>query len=234
MVNQKLKPGADLNRENLERVNAIGADLEKASMREADLRYANLHGANLKGADLTETNLRLASLTYADLSGATLRGANLKSADFTGANLTGADLSWANLTFTTFKGANITGTKFPPFQIVPQVGQFRAFKKVVALTSPRCYTSFVLELLIPRSAQRTNTPMGRKCRASKAKVIRVVDPEPQWSALTLFHSLHEHIFTYEVGKWVVPSGEYDGDIRVECTQGIHFFMSYEEARDYVY
>jgi hypothetical protein len=234
MADQKLKPGAFLDRRDMENINAREANLERASMRGANLRFANLYGANLKEADLGETNMRLASLVGANLTGAYLGCANLTSADFTRANLTGADLTGANLRSATLTGANITGTKLPPFQIVPQVGQFRAFKKVVALTTPLRLTPFVLELLIPRSAQRTSTPISRKCRASKAKVVRVVNPEPQWSAITQFHSLHDHNFTYEIGKWVVPSEEYDGDIRVECTQGIHFFMTYEEAAEYVY
>lgn len=221
--------------QDLENINATEANLEGASLRGANLRFANLYGANLKKADLRETNMRLASLVGANLIGAYLGCANLTSADFTRANLTGADLTGATLRSANLAEANITGAKFSPFQIVPQVGQFRAFKKVISLTTSRnCLTPFVLELLIPRSAQRTSTPISRKCRASKAKVVRVVDPDPQWSAITRFYSLHDRDFIYEVGKWVVPSGEYNGDIRVDCTHGIHFFMTYEEAAGYSY
>ena len=36
---------------------------------------------------------------------------------------------------------------------------------------------------------------------------------------------------YEPGKIVYPD-KYDPDIRVECTNGIHFFQTYEEAEEF--
>jgi hypothetical protein len=176
---------------------------------------ANLSGADLSGADLVGANLVGANLRGASLTGADLRAANLIGANLTGANLTGAYLTGANLT-----GANSTGATLPPFQIVPEVGQFRAFKKVQG--------NVVLELLIPRSAQRTSTLVGRKCRASKVKVVGVASGT---TTETVFRSHHEESFTYTVGKWAsVP--DYDGDIRVECTRGIHFFLTLDEAKNY--
>jgi hypothetical protein len=54
---------------------------------------------------------------------------------------------------------------------------------------------------------------GRKLRAKTAR------------------SMHDIGFVYTVGK-VVRVKNYDDDIRVECTRGIHFFQTFEEARDY--
>lgn len=46
-----------------------------------------------------------------------------------------------------------------------------------------------------------------------------------------FRSLFDYRFTYKVGEWAeVP--DYDPDIRVECTKGIHFFLDFEEAARY--
>ena len=166
--------------------------------------------ANLTWAYLVGANLTRANLTRANLGGAYLGGATLRGADLTGANLRGADLT----------GANLRGATLPPFQIVPEVGQFRAFKKVQG--------NVVLELLIPRSAQRTSTLVGRKCRASKVKVVGVASGA---TTETVFRSHHDEAFTYTVGKWAsVP--DYDGDIRVECTRGIHFFLTLDEAKNY--
>jgi hypothetical protein len=44
------------------------------------------------------------------------------------------------------------------------------------------------------------------------------------------HSLHNPNFIYEAGKEVRPTLNYNPNIRVECTSGIHFFMTKEEAR----
>lgn len=170
---------------------------------------ANLRGANLVGADLSGANLGVANLSGATLYGAYLRGAYLGGADLGVADLSGAYLG----------GANWAGRP-SPFQIVPEVGQFRAFKKVQG--------NVVLEILIPRSAQRTSTLVGRKCRASKVKVVGVASGT---TTETVFRSHHEESFTYTVGKWAsVP--DYDGDIRVECTKGIHFFLTLDEAKNY--
>jgi hypothetical protein len=48
------------------------------------------------------------------------------------------------------------------------------------------------------------------------------------------YSLHNPNFLYEVGKEVKPEKEYDPDIRVECVNGIHFFMTKEEAEEFEY
>lgn len=149
-----------------------------------------------------------------------MTGAKLTEANLTEAKLVRANLYEANLTGANLGGAYLTGATLPPFQIVPEVGQFRAFKKVQG--------NVVLEILIPRSAQRTSTLVGRKCRASKVKVVGVARGT---TTETVFRSHHDESFTYTVGKWAsVP--DYDGDIRVECTRGIHFFLTLDEAKNY--
>ena len=63
--------------------------------------------------------------------------------------------------------------------------------------------------------------MGRKCRASS--VIVLEGPEG--------YDMHTGKTFYKVGEEVFPN-HYDGDIRIECTNGIHFFMTEQEAEDY--
>lgn len=46
-----------------------------------------------------------------------------------------------------------------------------------------------------------------------------------------FHSLHDYDFTYRLGE-VAREPSYDDDIRVECTSGIHFFITKQEAENY--
>ena len=45
-----------------------------------------------------------------------------------------------------------------------------------------------------------------------------------------FMSQHDNKFTYTVGKRV--TAKLDSDVRVECTSGIHFFITRLEAEDY--
>ena len=140
-------------------------------------------------------------------------------ANLTGVYLRGADLTGADLTQADLRGTNLADSKLPHFQLCPEVGQFRAYKKVQG--------GHILELLISKRALRTSSLVGRKCRASRVKVMGVVGG----SSKTRFSSIYNSDFTYEVGKWIeVPN--FDPDIRVECTRGIHFFMTMREAEEY--
>ena len=44
-------------------------------------------------------------------------------------------------------------------------------------------------------------------------------------------SLHDPSFIYRVGETVKPD-RYDDDVRVECTSGIHFFITKPEAESF--
>ena len=179
-----------------------GADLYCADLYGADLRSANLYGANLYGADLRSVNL-----SGADLRSVNLSGANLHSANLTGANLYGADLYGADL-----RSANLHSANLPRFQITPKGYSMIGFKKLSGGT--------VAVLEIPSEAGRTASLIGRKCRAEYVKVISGEG-----------YDGHTGKTYYKEGEIVYPD-KYDPDIRVECTNGIHFFQTYEEAEEY--
>jgi hypothetical protein len=215
---------ANLYDADLREADLCGADLRGAYLREADLRGANLYGANLRGADpcganlcganLRDANLYGANLRYADLCGADLCGADLCCANLHDANLRGADLRGANL-----YGANLSDaktdekTRLPAFLIVPQLGAFIAWKKA---------GGHIVKLEIPADARRVSTPVGRKCRA---EFVRVLEIEGADEAVTEEHGPRTF---YRVGEIVRPDS-YDDDWRVECSHGIHFYMTREEA-----
>jgi Family of unknown function (DUF5758)/Pentapeptide repeats (8 copies) len=210
--------GANLGGANLSGANLGGADLRSADLRSANLYGANLYGAylsgaNLGGANLVGADLRSANLRGADLRSANLRGANLYGAYLSGANLSGADLSGANLRSAELKGANLRNAKLPAFLITPQEGSFIAWKKAIA---------FIVKLEIPAEARRTSSLVGRKCRA---EFVRVLEIEGAKEATT---SRHGPRTIYRVGEIVRPD-KYDDDIRIECSNGIHFFLTKEEA-----
>ena len=154
-----------------------------------------------------------ADLRNADLSGASLRNANLSDANLSGANLWSANLWSANLRNANLSGADLSGANLPHFQIVPSKGSFTAWKKT---------TKGVIKIEIPTKAKRTSSLVGRKCRASFIKVIEGAG----CGGVSPTQSLNE--LTYNKGD-IVYADKYDNDIRVECTHGIHFFMTKEEA-----
>jgi hypothetical protein len=187
-------------------------------LRGADLRGANLRGANLRGADLIGADLR-----GADLLGANLLGAKLRGADLRGADLIGADLLGANL-----RGANLKDARLPHFQIVPEKGAFIGWKKVRILdASSESICNAVLELKI--LGKRNSTLVGRKCRTSKVRVMSVhTTSEAYKKHAHKIVSWHDTKFEYKLGE-IVTEPKYNDDIRVECTTGIHFFMTRAEA-----
>ena len=131
------------------------------------------------------------------------------------AYLTGANLARANLAGANLADANLTGANLAHFQICPEQGAFIAFKKLRG--------GKVARLLIPGDAQRTSSLVGRKCRASKVVVLSLSDGE-------VGYGIHDST-VYRVGATVEPDS-YDPDIRVECTHGIHFFITEREAQEY--
>jgi hypothetical protein len=148
-----------------------------------------------------------------DLVGANLVGANLVGADLRGANLVGADLGGANLEGADLRGANLENAKLPNFQLPPEKGSFIAYKKV---------DTGVIEILIPEDAKRTSSLVSRKCRASHVMVL-------EGSGFSPTHT--EKKLEYKEGE-VVYADAFNDDIRVDCTSGIHFFMTKKEAEEW--
>ena len=196
---------------NLCGANLSGVNLSGVNLRGVNLRWADLRRADLRRADLCEADLRRADLCEADLRGASLRGANLSEA-----NLRGADLRRATLC-----GANLRRAGLSPFQICPEEGDFVAWKKV----EHNC----VLKLLV--TGKRTSSLVGRKCRTDAAKVLAAYDRNGEIPGGGTYQSRHNSKFKYTVGE-ASKETSYDPDIRVECTAGIHFFMTRQEAEEY--
>ena len=185
-----------------------GADLSRADLSRADLRWANLIGADLRGA-----NLIGADLSRADLRGADLRGADLSEADFRGADLSRADLSRADL-----RGAK--NVFFP--LACPEEGEFIAFKKAA--------NGLIVKLQIPANAKRSSSTT-RKCRSDKAIVLSIEYADGTQYKDESVCSVYDKNFVYTVGQEVsVP--DYDDNRWNECSKGIHFFITREEAVRY--
>ena len=215
-----------------ERANLCGADLRDADLRGADLCDANLCGANLYDTDLYGADLRDADLRGANLYGADLHNADLRDADLRGADLCDADLHNANLCGADLHNANLRGAKntdkiawnahtaFYPLQC-PETGSFIGYKKAAGK---------IVMLEICADAKRSSAT-SRKCRCSKAKVLSITNLDGSESGLTEVRSNYSKEFVYRVGETVeVP--DFDENRWNECTAGIHFFITREEAVKY--
>lgn len=186
----------------------------------------------LRGADLRYANLSYAYMSHADLSGADLSGANLSYAYLRGADLSYADLryaylSHADLRHADLRGANLSKLTVAQTSILPDEGDIIGWKKAYVDSA----TPVIVKLLIPADTQRSNAT-GRKCRASKARVLDLQDK--QGNSLppdTTAYSSHDPDFTYEKGE-TVHVEDFDTNRWNECATGIHFFITRAEAVAY--
>jgi hypothetical protein len=198
-----------------EKKDLSGAYLSGANLSRANLSGAYLSGANLSGAYLSRANLSGAYLSGANLSGAYLSRANLSGAYLSGANLSGAYLSGADLSGAYLKEAKDADLAIAMTRILPE-GDLIGWKK--------CESDVIVKLRIPAEAKRSHA-FGRKCRAEYADVLEVVGGE-------VGISMHDGKTKYEVGQRVTPD-KFDENWVEECSSGIHFFITKEEALAYV-
>ena len=224
--------GVDLEYANLDGADLRDANLSGADLRGADLRSANLWYADLRGADLRDASLGCADLGYADLGGANLSGADLDGTDLKSTDLRGANLGHTNLWGADFSGADLSGANlwnadlscvknifFP--MACPEKGSFIAFKKA------GCY---IIELFIPSNAKRCSAT-SRKCRCSKAKVISITTLSGDKTNITEVHSNYDPNFIYKLGEYVEVKN-FDDNRWNECSTGIYFFITRQEAVNY--
>ena len=155
------------------------------------------------------------------LEKAVSEGANLRGADLTGADLTGADLRGADLTGANLRGADLKKIQATT-QIIPETGSFEAWKKGE--------NDHLIKLEIPAKAKRHNYIGGRKCRAEFVKVLDIRNSKGH-KIKECRNGPHGIKTTYRVGEIAKPD-QYDPDPLTECSNGIHFFISKQEAKDW--
>ena len=198
----------------------------RAYLREEALYGLNLCGVNLYGADLSGADLRVAYLIKADLREANLRGANLSGADLRETSLREANLSGANL----YEADLRLAKNIPSYAcrlVCPEEGSFIGFKK--AHTASPDFREAIVKLLITEDAKRSSATT-RKCRCDKAKVISITSLDGKENFTTVY-SYYDRIFQYTVGQTVIID-DFDEDRWNECSTGVHFFITREEAIDY--
>lgn len=123
----------------------------------------------------------------------------------------------ANLHGANLRGANLHGAKNIPELCAAQTlitpdGEIIGWKKL--------RNNVICKLKIPAEAKRHNAT-GRKCRAEFAIVLEDGGK-----------SQHDETFTYKIGEVVRPREPFDENRWNECSSGIHFFLTREEAEDY--
>ena len=201
------------------------ADLSDTDLRHVDLRGRNLTSVNLSYADLSYASLSCADLSYADLIDTDLFHVDLSCTNLSHANLMGSDLSATNFNNANLKYANLKDIKYNEctsfFALqCPEKGSFIGYKKA---------RGKIVELLITEDAKRSSAT-SRKCRCSKAKVLSITNAGNTVEYKEV-HSDFNYSFVYRVGE-IVEVKDFDEDRWKECSTGIHFFLTRDEAVNY--
>ena len=125
---------------------------------------------------------------------------------------------------------------YPPVPFVcPEEGEFIGYKVVLEFFDPddeKKYAYRILKLIVPGDARRSSG-FEKKCRCSKAMPIELYDLEgnvvkPEGELCSYYNPID---FTYTLGEMAYPDW-FDEDRYLECSNGLHFFMSFDEAVDF--
>ena len=193
-------------------------------------RWLCSNGVKGERAYLINTDLSQAYIRDWDLCGADLRGANLRGADLRGADLREANLMDAYLSEAYLKHANLYRAKNNYPIACPEKGSFIGFKKANMLDVMERAMECIVELEIPADALRSSAT-SRKCRCSKAKVLSITNLDGTDADTDVAYSSHDPSFIYKIGE-IAEVADFDTDRWNECSTGIHFFITRQEAVDY--
>lgn len=104
----------------------------------------------------------------------------------------------------------------------PEEGSFIGWKKACG--------DYIVKLRITEDALRSSATT-RKCRCSKAEVLEIQMLDGQKANVNVCYSKYDGAFAYKVGE-IVEVKDFDEDRWNECSKGIHFFITRDEAVRY--
>ena len=236
--------GADLDSAILSHTDLCGASLSGSSLYSTNLFYSNLRGSDLSNTFLNCANLACCDLRDANLYNAILYDAILCHSILDRADLSNADLSDANLGECLLRDTNLSNTCFSRANLAhtsmySAVGKQMEYRRGKVLTEPligykKCINinhrkdindiirDVIVTLEIPRGAIVFSIN-GIKLRTNKAKVISIEGADRAFS-------IHNHM-SYYVGDEITIY-DFNCQYNIECAEGIHFFLTREEAENY--
>lgn len=208
----------DFSHLNLSKLNLSFADLKYNTFRQCDFKSSNLSCADLSNCILYGSDFRLANLY----------GARLNGNDFYNVDLRNADMRYAEINGSNFRDAKTNNTNIENVKIniftngyplsCPEKGAFTAYKRA---------QGYIIELLVPEDAQRSSA-FGRKCRCDKVQVVAITKRDGAPADVTSLHSDYDENFIYTIGETVLVE-DFDTNRWNECSKGIHFYITREEA-----
>ena len=212
---------ADFNSANFSFANFYSADFSFADFNSADFYSANFYSTNFSSASFYSANFNSANFSFADFNSANFIFANFNSADFSSANFSSANFSSASFSYADFRSADFKNSIFN-YRITPETGKFIGWKKAQGK---------IIKLEIQKAENVSGGLVGRKLRTDKVKVLEIQDKEGKKLDLKSISSDYNEKFIYNVGK-IITEKDFKKDDKIECSEGIHFFITRDEAVRY--
>ncbi len=173
--------------------------------REMDISHMNLSCTDLSNVIFMDCSICYINFSCAEMDNIQFRRCRIYACNFYGAHLSGS----------MFKNCILEISNSFLFPACPTEGSFIGWKA--------CCDGKIVKLLIPEDAKRSSATT-RKCRASHVKVLEIL------GNYSFAHSFYDRTI-YEEGKEVFAD-YFEYDRWKECSNGIHFFITREEAEEY--
>lgn len=211
---------------------AVDAVFSKTKIEGTTFNNCVLCDANFDCAFITQccflnVNLFESSMMHSQMLETMFSCSDLTSIDFTFCDMVHCSAEKSN-----FSGSRIGDNNFKEIHAsnrtafydicCPEEGAFVGFKKA------RCYgAEVIVKLLITENAKR-GSACSRKCRASEVKVLGIYDLDRNELPNVVASSYWKYGFHYKVGE-TISIEDFDENRWNECSTGIHFFLTFDEA-----
>ena len=201
-------------------------EFDECTFDNAFISECNFNDTSIECSDLTD-----ASFIECEFKQSSLNSSKLYCADFSQCTLEDTSLHDANCTNAAFRECNFNAMKYNEctcnFALnCPEKGSFTAFKKAYLNDG----TPAIVELRVPSDALRSSATT-RKCRVSKAKVVSITSLDGKTAYKQNAYSMFSRRFVYKIGE-EVKVDNFDKNRWIECSTGIHCFITRNEAVQY--
>lgn len=208
-------------------VDCSSTDFIDYTFNNCDFSYCKMKCHLSTGCIFSETKFN-----FCNLNGSVIRKCAMSMVAFTCSALYGVVFEDADVKFTQFYSCEMDNCDSCNSNIifpchVPSEGSFIAWKKAISVDDG----NIIIKLRIPEDAKRFC--INNKCRANKVEVLgfETIDGE-KLPDTTIVNSVWDPLFKYHIG--IIEICTFNDNPQVECGSGIHFFLSRDDAVNYVF
>lgn len=201
----------------------INSLLDECNLSEINIIDSRIICCNLSSVDLVESILIDDTFERCNFDLANLKNSYIKLSNLYNNNFYGSFLKDAEIKNSRLNGSNLIETRFDEVQI-----NLKEYRKGKVLTEDiigykQCLNHVIVTLKIPRGAIVFSVN-GQKCRTNKAEVIAI-------DGANRAYSRYNRMSYYVGDKFNIYN--FNCEYNQECSEGIHFFMTREEAEAFL-